>query len=345
VRTHLVAIAVALAGLSAIFACRRRSTSEGAPDASVPNDPETIQRGEYLVRAVAGCGECHTPRGADGKLDEQRWLGGVPDRFDLEPDDPLRGSVSAPNLTSSKSGLASWSDDEIRRAIVDGLDDVDEALVPVMPYYVFHNMDAKDVDSIIAYLRTVKPVDQEVPDRQPSSFVPSRPAEPVPASAIPKTTLKKNDPNYARADHGRYLAAQVGLCMDCHSAWRLGAAQPLVLDRLFAGGRGFSKRDWAITEPAAPPIVFSYNITPDVSGIEGWTPELVAILLKKGTDDEGQRICRPMPAGPNGAHGALTDADAIDIGWYITTLPPVASGDIPQCPVEAPPPPEDAGAD
>jgi mono/diheme cytochrome c family protein len=333
-------LAASVLALCAMGACRRRTNDAAPPppDAGVPNDPATIARGEYLVRAVAACGECHTPRTADGKLDPTKWLGGVSDRFDLEPDDDAHGAVSAPNLTPA--ALSSWSDDEIRRAIVDGLDDVDQPLAAVMPYYVFHNMDPKDVDAIIAYLRTVPRVDSDIPGSQPLSVPILAPAQPVPDSAIPHTTLKKSDPNYAHAEHGRYLAGQVGLCMDCHSPWRTSAAQPLALDRLFSGGRGFSKRDWTITDPNAPPIVFSYNITPDDSGIGGWTPDAVATLLKKGTDDQGQRICRPMPAGPDGAHGALTDADALDIGVYLTTIPKIVAGDVPQCPM----PPNDADA-
>jgi mono/diheme cytochrome c family protein len=326
----------------ALGACRKKTNDATAgPDAGVPSDPATVARGEYLVKAVAGCGECHTPRGADGKLDTTRWLAGVPDRFDLEPDDDARGAIGASNLTPS--ALASWSDDEVRRAIVDGVDDVDQPLAPVMPYYVFHNMDPKDVDAIVAYLRTIPAVDSDVRARQPLSVPIVKPADPVPDSAIPHTTLKKSDPTYARAEHGRYLAAQVGLCMDCHTAWRIDADQPLALDRLFAGGRPFSKKDWAVTEANAPPIIFSYNITPDESGIAGWTPDTVATLLKKGTDEGGQRICRPMPAGPDGAHGALTDDDALDIGLYLTTIAKIASGDLPQCPV--PPPDTDAAAD
>jgi mono/diheme cytochrome c family protein len=348
VKRVLFAAAGALALVGAVVACRFKkndNTAAPGPDASVPNDPATVSRGEYLVKAVAGCGECHTPRTPDGKLDQTKWLAGVPDRFDLEPDDDTRGGIGAPNLTPSASGLADWSDDEIRRAIVDGMDDVDAPLAPVMPYYVFHNMDPKDVDAIIAYLRTVPAVDNFVRGRQPLAAPLTAPADPVPDSAIPHTTLKKNDPNFARAEHGRYLAAQVGLCMDCHTPWRTYASSPLALDRLFAGGRGFSKKDWSVTQANAPPIVFSYNITPDDSGIAGWTPDMVVTLLKKGTDDQGAAICRPMPAGPDGAHGALTDSDAQDIGFYITTLAPIASGDIPLCPVEEPPPDQDAAAD
>ena len=83
---------------------------------------------------------------------------------------------------------------------------------------------------------------------------------------------------------------------------------------------------------APPAIVYAYNITPHASGIAGWKPQQVVTLLKTGIDDMGQAVCRPMPAGPAGTFGGLTDADALDIGIYVTTLPPIDSGDIPVCP-------------
>ncbi len=311
------------------LACGFRHTrSIAEDDAGQPADPV---RGEYLVKAVAGCGECHTPRSRDGKLDMSKWLAGVENRFDLEPDDPAHGAISAPNLTPHDSGLGGWRRAEIRRAILDGIDDHDRPLHPVMPSYVFHNLEPADADAIVAYLLTIPAIDHQVSERQPLSIPLMRAATPVPEARIPRTTLKAKDLNYKRAEHGRYLAAQVGFCMDCHTAWRVDADEPLALDRLFAGGRAFSAAEWVVTDPETPPIVFSYNVTPHGSGIKGWTPEQIATALKKGLDDEDKPLCRPMPSGSNGAHGQLTDADALDIGWYLTTIPPIEGGEIPEC--------------
>jgi hypothetical protein len=125
--------------------------------------------------------------------------------------------------------------------------------------------------------------------------------------------------------------------MDCHSPWRTAADPPLDLSRLFSGGRGFSSREWSVAVPpgaaadaGVPPIVYSYNITP--AGIGGWSAQQLAATLKKGGDDQGHPLCRPMPSGPGGSFGGLTDDDALDIGSYVTTLAPVAGGDVPQCP-------------
>jgi hypothetical protein len=199
-----------------------------------------------------------------------------------------------------------------------------------MPYSTLHGMSDADARAIVVYLRSVEPVKNVVPTRQPLPVVLDRPAPSVPDAAIPHTTLPPTDANYAHAEHGRYLATQAGLCLSCHTRWRLGAEQPLELASAFAGGRTFSAKEW-IVPPPAPPVIYSYNITPHASGIAGWTAEQVAQTIVHGVDAQGHVPCRPMPSGPGGALGGVTDDDALDIGWYITTLPPIPSDDIPQC--------------
>jgi cytochrome c553 len=304
---------------------------DGGADATTLTSPATFGRGEYLARNVAGCGECHTPRDENGNLDMSRWLAGVPGRFDLAPYDDSAGLVAAPNLTPHATGLGAWSDDEILRAMRDGVRIDGAPLAPVMPYYVFHNMTDDDARAIVAYLRSVAPVENAVPARQPLPVPLTAPAAPIPESAIPHTTLATTDGLYARAEHGRYLAGQVGFCMDCHSPWRYDASPPLDTSMLFAGTRPFSSREWSVPPPA-PPVVYSYNVTPHESGIKGWTEATVAQAITAGVDDQGAPLCRPMPSGPFGSLGGITADDALDIGVYLTTLPPKDSGTIPACP-------------
>jgi mono/diheme cytochrome c family protein len=291
-------------------------------------DPAVLERGEYLTRSVAGCGECHTPRDARGNLDQSLWLSGVANRFDLVPGDDTTGGVSTPNLTPA--ALGSWSDDEIKRAFLDGVGKSGAPLFPLMPYYAFHNMTADDADAIVTYLRNVPAIENTVPERQPLPVALVAPAPPIPESAIPDTTLAPSDPNYASAEHGRYLAGEVGSCIDCHTAWRLGAAQPLDLTRVFAGGRPFSTREWSVPPPA-PPVVYSLDITPHANGIAGWSADDVASFLRDGVSPKGELLCGPMPAGPLGAFGALSREDERDIGLYVTTIAPIDGGDIPSC--------------
>jgi mono/diheme cytochrome c family protein len=98
--TAIAGSLVLLAGAAVVPACDDTGTSLPAveADASALVDPAVLQRGEYLVRSVAGCGECHTPRDAQGNLEMSEWLSGVANRFDLVPDDPATG---APSSTAS----------------------------------------------------------------------------------------------------------------------------------------------------------------------------------------------------------------------------------------------------
>jgi mono/diheme cytochrome c family protein len=312
----------------AALACGCGGGHSGGSTASALVDPAVLERGEYLARSVAGCGECHTPRDASGNLDQSMWLAGVANRFDLVPDDDTRGAISTGNLTPAS--LGKWSDDQIKHAFLDGVGKDGAPLFPIMPYYAFHNMSADDADAIVTYLRSVPAIENTVPARQPLPVALFAPAPPIPPSAIPDTTLAASDPGYASAERGRYLAGEVGFCLDCHTAWRLGAAQPLDLTRVFAGGRGFSAREWSMPPPA-PAVVYSLDITPHANGIAGWTADDVASFLRDGVSPKGSSLCGPMPAGPVGAFGALSREDDHDIGVYLTTIAPIDGGDIPAC--------------
>jgi len=65
-------------------------------------------------------------------------------------------------------------------------------------------------------------------------------------------------------------------------------------------------------------------------------------VLKTGVNKKGEALCPPMPFGPNGAFGGLTDDDALNIATYITSLPPISNPNVPFC-VAPPPPPGEGG--
>jgi hypothetical protein len=332
-RDGIVAIGIACVVIG-VAACDDSGSVLPVPDAgsdaSLLVDPAIIGRGEYLVRNVAAC---HTPRDEQGNLDMSRWLSGVDVRFDLAPFDDAVGATGTPNLTTHASGLATWTDDQIRHAILDGVDKDGAPLEALMPSYVFHNMTSDDARAIVAYLRSIPPIDHTVPAGQPLPVPITAPPTPLPDSAIPHTTLASTDPNFAHAEHGRYLAASVGACINCHTQWHYDAAMPLDVASLFAGNRPFSAKEWGVPPPA-PAVIYSYNITPHASGIAGWTAAMVVKAITTGRDDNDALLCRPMPFGPMGSFGGMTADDAFDIGTYITTLPPIDSGDIPRCPRE-----------
>lgn len=130
------------------------------PAAGLPAPPvtDTVAYGGYLVNAMGHCFECHTPVLPDGTPDMTRiGAGGFPMQ-----DTPL-GMIRSANITADdETGLGGWTDDEIRRALTEGISRNGEQLFPIMPYSFFHTMTAEDIDALIAYLRTVPAVDNRV---------------------------------------------------------------------------------------------------------------------------------------------------------------------------------------
>jgi len=118
-----------------------------------------IKRGEYLVETV-GCPLCHSPVDADPKvIPGMRLAGGL--RIHVEP----YGEFPTGNLTSDKeTGLGNWTDDEIKRVITQGILRDGTRLLPFpMDWASFATMKEDDINAIVAYLRTVPPVRNQVP--------------------------------------------------------------------------------------------------------------------------------------------------------------------------------------
>jgi len=275
-------------------------------------------RGKYIVDHVAACGDCHTPMGMNGPI-QSMYLAGNPDFIVLPNGDKL----GTRNLTNDETGLKNRTDAEIKDMFLNGTRPTAtgmEPLNPTMPYYVFHNMSDDDANAIVAYLRTVPAVTHDIPRRGASFEVPAA-APPVPVASIPMPAATW--PDQASALRGRYLAGQIGVCMECHTQ-HLAPGSATVLDetKLFAGGEDFSAL-FAATLHIMP---VSKNLTSDSqTGLGMWTVDDVANVLKQGKAKDGTGICPPMPVGPNGAFGGLTDGDVTDIANYIKSLPPVTN--------------------
>jgi hypothetical protein len=294
-------------------------------------------RGQYLVDSVIACGDCHTPRKMDGSPDFAKYLAGNANFVALPNGDKLPSR----NLTNDATGLKNRTDAEIKAMFMDGKRPVTtgtgtEALNPVMPYYVFHNLKAEDADAIVAYLRVVPGVDNMIPRRSAAFDVPA-PANYIDPDKIPLPL--ETFPARESALRGRYLAGESGLCIECHTQ-HVMTADVLNTAKLFQGGEDFSAF-FAATLMIHP---VSKNLTSDpATGLGNWTAAEIVKVLKEGKAKDGSGICPPMPVGPMGAYGHLKDDDAMDIANYIKSLPPAVNAVPDMC--VFPPMPPDGGAE
>jgi len=127
-------------------------------DAQEKADP--VQRGKYLVRSI-GCAGCHSKYTDDMRIVEGSQLsGGL--TFDLYP----FGKYVTRNLTSdNETGLGNWTDQEIKRAITQGISRDGRKFLPFpMPWAAFSALKEDDQNAIVTYLRTVPAVHHKIPD-------------------------------------------------------------------------------------------------------------------------------------------------------------------------------------
>ena len=185
---------------------------------SIPTDAASIARGRHFVQTI--CTGCHMP-----DLSGQLMIAA-----------PFAKIYSA-NLTSGKGGAgAEFSDADFMRALRHGVDNQGRPLV-LMPAQEFWNFSDSDLADIVAYLRTVPPVDKEDPDPQinvvgkimfgAGMFGPDI----VPASAIAHDQRPLVVPMGVTAQYGQYLVSVSG-CQDCHGAYLAGgkSSKPGALD-------------------------------------------------------------------------------------------------------------------
>jgi len=121
-------------------------------------DADLVARGAYLGR-IMDCAGCHMPRDADGHPDFEAGLSGGTVGFEL----PGLGTFWPSNLTPHSTGLGNWSDAEIRTAITTGVRPDGRILAPVMPWPGYAGLEEPDLTALVAWLRSMPPVENVVP--------------------------------------------------------------------------------------------------------------------------------------------------------------------------------------
>jgi mono/diheme cytochrome c family protein len=268
-----------------------------AVSANAQSRKALVDRGKYLVNGPVACANCHTPRAAD---------------FSLLPDKSLAGGfkivdpafeVFTANITPDKdTGIGTWTDAQIITAIREGKTRDGKIIFPPMPVPTYNDMSDADVKAIVAFLHTVKPVHNEVPQSKWN----------IPQQAMPPAKGLPAPPASDKVAYGRYIVTALAHCFECHSGPDAhGAPDP---DHLLGAG-GF------LITLAPGATVMTANITPDPdTGIGKWSDADIRKALTQGIRPDGRHLSPPMPF-PFFKNMTNKDLDAVIA--FIRTIPPI----------------------
>jgi hypothetical protein len=255
--------------------------------------PERLARGSYLVKSILDCESCHSPR------DWTQHGAPIPAGMALAgqtADLPgFPGNLVIPNLTpDSETGSGRWTDDQIARAIREGIKHDDSTLFPMMPYETFKNLSDEDLASVVVYLRSVTPVRNPLPHMHinfPVNYLVRSAPQPI--------TEPVHGPDSSNAvARGKYF---VTLGCGCHRA----------IESLPYGGGEHLKGPWG--------DVTSANITFDSSGISYYSEATFITALRTGY--VGARKLNSIM--PFNTFKNMTDDDLKAIFAYLRTVTPV----------------------
>jgi hypothetical protein len=265
--------------------------------------PARLARGAYLVNSVNDCMTCHAEH--DWTVHDApilpNTLGAGQDMALLKG---LPGQVVAPNITPDmETGAGSWSDDQLARAIREGIGHDGRALFPFMPFLDFRAMSDEDLASVVVYLRSLPPVRKQRPTTNlifPVNYLIRSAPQPLDAP-VPEPDVS------TPAKRGSYLVGIAG-CTDCHTPQDAHGRPLPGMD--FSGG-------FVLEGPWGR--VASANLTPDPSGIPYYDQGLFTQAMRTGF----VRVRQISQIMPWHAHGGMTDQDLAAVFAYLKTLKPV----------------------
>jgi len=241
--------------------------------------------GGYIMTLV-GCG-CHF----------NKDLGALAGGSEFETQS---GVTYAANITSDpETGLGNWTDQQLVDVFRLGKDADGGQIHPVMPYQTTSLLADADLMNLIAALRALEPVVNEVPERELSE---------EPAPFTPATTPAAEAPTDS-VERGAYLVA-LARCGGCHTPKDENGAPDNT--RMLSGA--------PLQDTIAP------NLTPaEGTGTSLMTEEEIATLLHDGVYDDGTPVEDPMAGVIKNKTSKLTDEDLLAIAAFLKSLPPVES--------------------
>ncbi len=268
-------VVLAVAALYAITT-RHIGRTYDFPDSPVraATDSASLARGRHLVEAIGKCQECH-----DADLGGKMWV-----------DEPAFGRLAGANLTSGRGGIGGLTDADLERALRRGVGRDRRPLV-FMPAEAFAALGDEDLAAMIGYLRTLPPVDREMPAPKVGPVARAlflRGNFPLlPVTLIDHSASRPAPVPGVSTEYGEYLAT-IGGCRSCHGLALAGDANP-----------------------GAPDIT--------VGRIGAWTEEDFFRSLRQGQRPDGS-VIDPVKM-PWVRSGQMTDDETRAVWMYMRTLP------------------------
>jgi mono/diheme cytochrome c family protein len=260
---------------------------------------DLVVKGKYIFGAAAGCG-CHTEPKGPLNAGGRQYAG------------PF-GTVYSTNITPDRqTGIGTWTNDQIITAIRLGRRPDGERIIPVHPYPVFNGMAEEDLRALVAYLKSVPPVNRPNKPRQitvplfESVFLPA-----WLAAFAPKETPPPNAPTSGLA-RGEYLVRAVSHCGECHT--------PRVITYATDNSRFLAGNPKG---PDGDPVP---NITPDKDTGLKWSEDQIAEFLGSGNKPDGDvagGLMGEVIVGTSAGYRDLSKEDRLAIARYLKTIPPI----------------------
>ena len=254
------------------------------------------ERGRYLAETIAGCGNCHTPRGPGGMFAAGKELAGG---FVFD-EKPFR--AVAANITPDKeTGIGAWTDAQLAKAIREGIRPDGSPIGPPMPFELYRRLSDGDLMAMVAYLRTVTPVKNKV--GKSVYRIPLPPDYGPPVASVPDV------PRADKVKYGEYLAGPVGHCIECHTPLDKGRRD---WSRVGQGGQEF-EGPWGIS--------VARNITPHPEdGLGKWSDAEIKRAIATGVSKNGAKLYPPMGFS---FYAKVKDEDLDAIVAYLRALKPL----------------------
>ncbi|HEX6269325.1 MAG TPA: c-type cytochrome [Anaerolineales bacterium] len=254
---------------------------------TIPTDEAAIARGQHLAEGITLCTSCHGEN-----------LGGQ-----VLEDAPMIFTLAASNLTAGLGGVGTvYSDADYVRAIRHGINQEGRGLI-IMHSDIYHNLSKEDLGAIIAFVKSMPPVDNEdaktrvaplgrifvALDMFDMETMPLIPAEVIDHDA----SFVQGPAQGPTAEYGEYLMA-ISLCAMCHGS-DLGGAPPV--------------------EPGMPP-------GPNISILAapgGWSQKQFATAVRTGVTPSRTLNPEFMPWDK---FVNMTDEELAALWFYLQSLPP-----------------------